>query len=227
VRCAGERPLRFIIWSWPSDAIRGPVQDARVKADRTVPAAYYLAWFVDKLNPEAPLGLWGHSFGARIITGALHVLGGGHLHGTPSLIRTNEPRAQANVVLAAAAVDNDWLLAGHAHSLALSQVDRLLLLNNRCDPVLKRYHRLYHRRACQLALGYAGLPAGLLDVDARSKVQQVDVCCQIGHEHALAGYLCSSNLMALVRGLLLAEPSSGPQTADEAEPNGPLLAVEP
>ncbi len=72
VRSAGETPVRFIIWSWPSDAIRGPVQDAREKACRTNPTGYYLGWFLDQLDPETPVSLLAHSFGARRNRSAPH-----------------------------------------------------------------------------------------------------------------------------------------------------------
>ncbi len=81
VRQASERPVRFVIWSWPSEAVRGPVNDARVKAARTNPAGYFLAWLLDQLNPDVPVCLWGHSFGAHVATGALHLLGGGAIGG--------------------------------------------------------------------------------------------------------------------------------------------------
>ena len=57
-----ERPVRFVIFSWPSETIRGPIVDARVKAWRTNICGYYMAWLVDKLQPAAPLSLMGHSY---------------------------------------------------------------------------------------------------------------------------------------------------------------------
>ena len=80
VRQSGdEKPIRFVIFSWPSTQISGPLKDVRVKAARTRPAGCQLAWFVDQLPAETPLTMVGFSFGARIITGSLHILGGGSL----------------------------------------------------------------------------------------------------------------------------------------------------
>ena len=61
-RCADERPVRFVIWSWPSDKAGRPIEDARIKAARTNPAGYYVAWFLDQLEADVPVSLWGHSF---------------------------------------------------------------------------------------------------------------------------------------------------------------------
>lgn len=215
VRSADERPIRVIIWSWPSNAIKGIVQDVRVKAARTNRSAYYLAWFVDKLNPQTPLGLWGHSFGARIVTGALEVLAGGQIAGRRLVDRAHATRDPVKVVLVAAALDNNWLARGRYHGRAMSQVDRMLLVNNSCDYALRRYHWIYHRRACQQALGYTGLRTGWLDESERGKIEQVDACCQVGRQHTLVGYLCAANLMARMRRVLLFEPSGTPVAEPE------------
>lgn len=47
--------VRFIIWSWPSDQIHGPLRDARSKADRSDEEAWLLAAFLAGLPwPEHP-----------------------------------------------------------------------------------------------------------------------------------------------------------------------------
>jgi alpha/beta superfamily hydrolase len=208
VRCADERPVRFIIWSWPSDPIRGPVQDAREKACRTNPSGYCLGWFLDRLNPETPVSLMAHSFGARIVTGALHVLGGGQIDGH-RLDERNHPIRQAMpVVLLVAALDNDWLMPGRYHGQAMSQVSSMLLVNNSCDMLLKRYHRIYGRRCSQQALGFTGLASWAAGVDW-TKVSQVNAASIVGRRHSFAGYIGSSDLVARMRPHLFFE--SAPQ----------------
>ena len=178
-----ETPVRFIIFSWPSEAIRGPIVDARTKAWRTNICGYYLAWLVDRLRPDVPLSLLGHSFGSRIVTGSLHLLGGGSINGQALADRVHAERQPANVTLLAAALDNDWLLPGHYHGRAMSQVAHLLLINNSCDRLLMRYHFLYGRRACQQALGYTGLPRWGFSDDVWRRVDQFDACCIVGRDH--------------------------------------------
>ena len=76
-------PIRFVIFSWPSAKVSGGLlNDVRVKAMRTGPAGCQLAWLIDQMPAETPLSLVGFSFGARIITGGLHVLAGGSLGGS-------------------------------------------------------------------------------------------------------------------------------------------------
>src|SRR5262249_32893717 len=76
-----EPPARFVIWSWPSDQIKGPLKDVRAKADRSDVDAYYLGHFLSRMRDDVRVGIVGFSFGARIASGAMHLLGGGSLFG--------------------------------------------------------------------------------------------------------------------------------------------------
>src|SRR5215471_14318060 len=66
---SGDRPIRFVIFSWPSSPIRGLKEDARVKARRTNIDGYYLAALVNRMNQAVRVDIIGYSFGARIATG--------------------------------------------------------------------------------------------------------------------------------------------------------------
>ncbi len=203
IRCADERPVRFVIWSWPSDKAGGPVEDARIKAARTNTHGYYLAWFIDQLNPDVPVGIWGHSFGARIATGALHLLGDGTLACRQLVARVSNSPRRMRAALLAAAVDCDWLLPGHCHGQALTQLDDLLLVNNCCDRLLQRYSIIYGRRSCREALGYNGLGIRRLSADDAMKVSQMNACCYVGKQHQFDNYLNSAAIMVRVRSHLL------------------------
>lgn len=203
-------PVRLVTWSWPSAKISGPIRDARIKAARTDRSGYLLACVLRRLDPATPVGVLGYSFGARIATGALHLLGGGQL-GCYRLAVPPAPRAPLRVALLAAAVNNDWLLPGRYHGQALTQIDRLLLLNNSADRALRRYHFLFPRvRPRPQALGYTGFAGLSLLGPMRSRIEQYDAACIVGDEHSLAHYLQSPRLMGLVAGTLVAEPAPRP-----------------
>lgn len=221
VRSADERPVRFVIWSWPSSPVRGLIFDAQLKAGRTNQSGLHLAWFIDRLHPEAPISLWGHSFGARIVTGAMHVLGGGQLSGQQLTDRVHPERAPMNAVLVVAALDNHWLAPGQAHGMALSQAAAMLLINNSCDAVLKRYHLIYGRRCNADAVGYRGPYLGALADEDRGKVRQIDACCYVGKRHLFNLYIGAPSLLASMRATLLPEPSQ------PAEAEQPIVAAAP
>ena len=192
--------VRFVIWSWPSAPIRGVVRDVRVKAMRADVEAAFLARFLAGLDDDSRVSLLGLSFGARIITGALHLRAGGRLNG---LVAPPAPAAQpVRVVLMAAALDNDWLLPGHFHGRALSQTDAVLSLYNSCDPVLKRYHLLQRCSRAQ-ALGYTGAVGPLRCPDGFARFEQHDVCRVIGRTHHETSYFFSCALMSHARRYLL------------------------
>ena len=202
---ADPRPIRFVVWSWPSDKLRGPkpMRDARVKATRTPTESYYLACFLSRLNPDTPLGLLGYSFGTRIISGALHLAEGGALGSLKLTEASVRPAHTVRVAMLAAAMDNHWWLSGHYHGQAWSAVERLCLQYNTCDPVLRFYPRLDRCSRAQ-ALGYTGFcwPASLGE-DAE-RLEQSNVCCEIGKTHEERAYLASAAIMGRVSETLLA-----------------------
>jgi len=192
-------PFRFVIWSWPSDRIRGSNRvDVRLKAAYSDVQGYYLADFLRRIDPEVPVGLVGYSFGARVVTVALHLLDGGRLCGRvlPPLSDDSAASKQGNsvdgiprrqAVLIAAAIDAHWLVPGQRHGRALTQVERLLVTRNVCDPVL-RYYPLMYRRGGPQALGYTGAVCGRADLD---RVEMVDVSPTVGRAHGWADYLAA------------------------------------
>ncbi len=193
-RCQQQRPdVRFVIWSWASDRIRGVVQDVRVKARRTDAVGCQLARFLEMLPPDQSLGLLGYSFGARVITGALHLADGGQI-GQYQLSGSEQPALQARVVTMAAAVDRTWLEPNRRHGRALNQIEQILLVNNSCDRVLRSFG-LVECHYDPVALGYAGVASWGRLGEYRQRVKQRDWGGQIGRKHGLDGYILRPAIM--------------------------------
>jgi len=189
-RQSSDGPIRFIIWSWPSEKVPGIVKDYQVKAARAKPAGWQLAWAVDQMPAETPLALVGYSYGARIVTGALHLLAGGRLDELQLAERAHPNREPVRAALLAAALDANWIRPGGYHGRALEQVDQLLLVNNQLDPAMRFYHFAVEGRV--RPLGFMGPPtvAGLGALADR--VHSVDVTSAVGRHHALENYLTAS-----------------------------------
>ncbi|MDA1052837.1 MAG: hypothetical protein O3C40_20480 [Planctomycetota bacterium] len=188
-------PIRLVIWVWPSDKVHGCVHDARVKAARTNREAHYFAWFLSQLDAATPLSILSYSFGCRVTTGALHLLGGGELSGQPLPLAPSNPLRSVRVALLAAALHNHWLQPGARHERALPLMDRLLVQYNSCDPILQRY-RLIEKHARPAALGYTGM---YVDDPLGVRIEQRDVCCVVGKSHREARYINSPVLMHQIR----------------------------
>lgn len=201
------QPVRLIVWSWPSEQIPGSFrEDARAKARRTIAEAYYLAVFLDRLRSRYPVSLVGYSFGARVITGGLHLLGGGSLasHKLDSAQASARPAFHA--VLLAAAVDHDWLLAGRMHGRALSAVERMVVFVNPQDRVL-RWYRFLTPGDRNEALGAKGFPnAARLGAD-RHKLVQVNVSSAVGNRHGWTKYIGSTEIVKRLQQETLVETS--------------------
>jgi hypothetical protein len=148
-----DLPLRTITWSWPSDRVHGLIEDVRSKAARTPSESFYLGWLVNQMPASTPICYIGHSFGARIGTGTMHLLAGGALHGY-GLAGIDPARQLSRGIFTAAAIHNNWLLPGAPHGRALDQAESILFVNNSCDPALKRYR--FIDRSRPEAIGYCG-----------------------------------------------------------------------
>ena len=198
--------VRFVVWSWPSDQICGPRRDILAKAARADSEAYYLASILNEMPDGTDVGLLGFSFGARIISGALHIIGGGSLNGRNLTSVTEPPCLQLRAVLMAAAMDNDWWLPYGRHDRAPGIAEQLLVQFNSSDPALKLYPRIDRRRP--QALGYRGI-AGLGGLDSQ-RVQQQNVQCLLGKTHDVSRYFHSPTVMQRARQTLL--PTHRPVT---------------
>lgn len=194
VSCASsDQAIRFVIWSWPADEMSGFLRDFRVKAARTTPVGWQLAWAINQLPTEAPIGLLGYSYGARIIGGAAHLLAGGQMSGLaiPDLVE----RPPLRVSFLAAATHAHWFGPGQYHGLAMNQIDQLLLINNKVDPAMK-YYKYISQNSRPQPLGLRG-PTCLRPAD-RHRVRCLDASVCVGRTHDLYMYMASSHTMALV-----------------------------
>ncbi|HEY2841453.1 MAG TPA: hypothetical protein VGJ26_20005 [Pirellulales bacterium] len=205
-RCAA--PIRLIVWSWPSEEVVKCVRkDARIKACRTNIEGYFLAAFLDLLPPQIHVGVAGYSYGARVVTGGLHVLGGGTLEGRRLAERKHADRDTLRCVLMAAAMDNTWLLPGMRHERAVSQVQRMVITISRVDPVLYFYPMLWGCGGPD-ALGATGLiNAGSLGPEAM-KTAHVDVTQAVHRRHGWDNFAESPEIMSLLRHELMHWPAA-------------------
>jgi hypothetical protein len=188
----GDRPFRFVIWSWFSDRVyRRPRPDGQLKVAFSDEETYYLASWLASLPSEAKVCLVGHSLGPRIINGALHALAGGEVAGqqlpesTIAAWRAKKPNS-IRAVLLATADDCDAMAPWGRYGLALSMLDQVLVGYNDKDRVLRYYPRLYGRGGPQ-ALGAVG-PCGIADA---KNVSLVDLSCTVGKRHDYR-YYCSA-----------------------------------
>ena len=207
-RAARPDSIRFVVWSWPSDQVCGPRRDVLSKAARTDPESYYLATVLAQLPAKTEVGLLGFSFGARIISGALHLLSGSPLGGYRLGHIERSADLDFRAVLMAAAMDRDWWLPHGYHSQCPTVATQILVQFNPCDPALRFYPRVDRRERPQ-ALGCSGFPwPGQLD---DGMFEQQNVSPQLGRTHDASRYFASETIMQRARQVLLPPLSAQPQ----------------
>lgn len=183
---AGE-PVRFIIYTWPSQRDGGPIRDVYQKADRSNTDTYYFAQFLSRVPEESPLGILGFSFGGRVVVGGLHMVSGGSLDGRTSSVWP-APR-KVRVSLVAPAFDRNWLAAGQAYGFAMNNIEALVNIYNSQDPVLRRFHFL-DRLSTPIAAGFSGLndPRATQPLQSDQRIEQFDCGCAVGSSHDEMNY---------------------------------------
>ena len=176
-----DRPIRLILFSWPSEREGRVAADVREKARLAHVESYYLAEFLKHVPANRPIGMMGFSFGGAIICGTLQLLGGGSLDGR-ALPQPIAVHRNVRVSLVAPAFDRDQLGTCGKYHLALGQIERLVNLFNSADPVLKRFR--FIDRGSPEAAGFLGINARSgMRLLAAPNVEQFDCSRAAGRTH--------------------------------------------
>lgn len=195
-RAAPERPLQMVFLSWPSDGIFTlnrevalsslvPGLDVAILGRRAEQNGLLLARLMQMLPRESPVCLIGHSHGARIVSSALHLVGGGYRNGVRIC---NGPEHRIRTILAAAAVDHDWYRSGQRYDRALGATECLLNLRCRQDWALFFYplREPFSRHALGRG-GFSDTDLQQLGADAQ-RLWELDVTDHVGHGHIWPTY---------------------------------------
>jgi hypothetical protein len=180
-----------IAFDWPSQRVYGQdLRDINEKGRRAFVAAYHLAVFISSFPSGSRISLIGQSYGGRVVPSALHVLGGGTLHGRKheptARLASTRPDLRVRAVVIGAASDHNWLDPGQRLDRALHGCEAFLNLYNRKDEALLLYPSLVrsdHRRA----LGRVGLSNADFDKlgPLAARYQEHDIHELLGAEHTL------------------------------------------
>ncbi len=205
-QAAPDLPLQVVFISWPSDGIFTldpavaassliPTVDVGILGRRAELNGCRIAKLVQSFPPESPVCLIGHSHGARMVGSAMHFLGGGELQG----IRVCDgPGHRVRAILAAAAIDHDWVVPGQRYDRALCGAECVLNLRARYDWALSIYplRRPFSRRALGQS-GFTTKDRELLGVRAQ-QVADYDVSDALGVGHIWPRYYEQPGIAAAI-----------------------------
>lgn len=193
LRSQTNRSYRLIMLSWPSQRDRKPLHDVVVNNQIAECESLYVAWMLGKLRNHAQVSLLGFSFGAKAVTGGLHLDAGGTLPGYAAI--PHEPNNNTRLYrlgLVAPAVDRQWLQPNGRHGLAFANVDGVMNLYNSRDPILRRF-RFLDRLSQPIAAGFAGIetafaPRAISPLAGQTTIRQYDCGGVIGTTHSERSY---------------------------------------
>lgn len=181
--------VRMVMFSWTNPKTVRVLRDFRVASACAAPYGESLAWLASHVDPQVRVSLLSFSLGAQVVSRALDTLGGDeNLH----------LRRRMRVVLWTAAESHEWMVPGGYHGRAIHSIDRLLLVLNTCDPVLKHFP-LISPRTDPHALGYCGFDdLQAFGVDA-TRIHCINAASQLGVSHSYRRHLESPMVIAATR----------------------------
>ncbi len=191
------QPFQMVIWSWPSQKQGGPLRDARIKAAVADRHGAHLARFLETLADRPRIGLWGYSYGARMILAALHKM----RDSDPEPSRS-PPRYQ--VVLWVPGVEDTALAPWGRFGRAWDRTEHVLLVTNCSDRAL-RWYPWVEGRCGPEALGRVG-PRGLAPRHRR-QLRRIEASPYVGPRHDWARMLAAPAVLAPTVQLLLQAPA--------------------
>jgi hypothetical protein len=206
---AGNRPLRVVFYTWPSEAITMilPAIDVAIFGRRVSFNGFYLSQLIQQTPDGSKIRFFAHSHGSRVVASALHLLDGGQLQNYQLRVPGRGNR-RLRPIFVAAAIDHHWLNPGERFGRALNQVDNGLVFYNQNDLALTIYplRRLFSHR-----------PLGLVGFDRKdrqlqhgrvNKLAEVDVTPLVETGHFWVHYFNQPRIAAAMKPYLFFDQNS-------------------
>lgn len=196
--CYGKH-LQMVFFTWPSDGPKTyiPSIDVAVRARRADFNGFHFAYLISQVPESCPVTLMGHSHGVAIVLSALHLAGGGAIEGHyfPYSMGANR---RYRAVLAAGAIDHNWLNPGQRYGCALNRLECLLNLRNRHDLALAFYplSRPFAVRALARS-GFTNRDYEQVGYNA-GKIREVDVTAYLGVSHQWPDYFQQTAIVGTI-----------------------------
>ncbi|MDR0337478.1 MAG: hypothetical protein LBI18_10350 [Planctomycetaceae bacterium] len=176
-----DQPYRMVFWNWPSQRIIHALRsDIRAKIPVTVANGYYLARFLQLLQPQSCVCLLGFSFGNRILGEA--ILNWEKLNTEKNSPNNTSEQLRIRMVMASSATDQHDFAEGAKYAQIPELVEKILILYNPTDFRLMFYPYLYDSKIPINALGRYG-PSTSVRQKFRDKIEAVNIDSSIGIQH--------------------------------------------
>ncbi|WP_397571534.1 hypothetical protein [Schlesneria sp. T3-172] len=194
------QPVHMIFYTWASDDVECFIPGLRVNVlgRRASLNGFYLADLITKVSHQHPVCVIGHSHGTRMVSAALHSMGGGAVEGRFFAGGPQPPR-RIRVILAAAAIDHDWLNPNERFGLALNQCEAVINLRNHTDFPLTIYPLRRPISGKALAISSFTRRDRELIGPANQKIVDYDVTNLVGLGHIWVHYYSQPQIAQAIR----------------------------
>jgi hypothetical protein len=179
-------PVRFIIWSWPSDEIPNPLQDFRRKMDRSLVDGCCFGRFLSWLDPHQAVSLMTYSMGTQI-----------GFTGVESATRQFGSCPPVGMIAMAPVTHCRWQLTADRVRTLNDRIFRFRLCRNPKDIALRAY-----RKVCSLECKTCYQPGAERFANCHPDVRQYDFSQSVGREHNILGYVSQPQVRLELEALL-------------------------
>lgn len=180
-------PVRFIIWSWPSDEIAQPLKDFWKKMDRSVVDGRLFGHFLSRLDPQQPLSLLTYSMGTQV-----------GFTGIETATLHSDSCPSIGMIAMAPVTHCQWPLTPVQMDVIQDRVHHLRFCRNSKDIAIRAY-----KTVCSLGCSNDFRPGADLISGVHHNVRQYDVSKAVGCEHNILGYIAQPVVRCELESLLL------------------------
>ena len=179
-------PVRFVIWSWPSDALCKPLKDFQAKMDRSILDGQLFGQFLSMLDQRHPVSLVTYSMGAQIgFTG---------VETAENVFGTCPPIA---MIAMAPVTHCKWSLSQRRLQQVNTRIHQLRICDNRRDMALRAY-----KTVCSLLCKKRFLPTTEIIACTHPNFRQYDFSESVGRDHNVVSYVSQPEVRAELESIL-------------------------
>ena len=193
-------PIRFVIWSWPTNILQRPLEDFRAKAERSLFEAEIFGQFLTSLDTNNRVGLMGYSLGTQVVLGGLETMS--RIDRCDLAVRPQG--AQFPVMVVAPVTHCRWPQGPAQIDEVIVRCQRVVAFRNPIDSAMRAFELL-----CRGEMGCEchRQPRGIDALVARAgAVEQHDVSAEVGREHHIVNYARVARIQQMGREIAFGSP---------------------
>lgn len=166
-------PVRFVIWSWPSDPLPQPLQDFQKKMERSALDGLLFGQFLSQLDQRQPLKLVTYSLGTQVA-----------FSGIETVTADTGSCPSIDMIAMAPVTHCEWPVSPWQLELTASRIQRLRFFRNPDDLAIMAY-----KAYGTLQTKQKFVPGADIISSVHPNVAQVDLGENVGREHNILGYV--------------------------------------